>query len=74
MAENAIKGRNRKPQTQFGVEVATFCAEMGMSKRELAERSGVKYPTLLDCTIGRSAGYELVPKVREFMAAYRKEA
>lgn len=68
------KGRNRKPQTQFGVEVATFCAEVGMSKRELAEQSGVKYPTLLDCTIGRSVGHKLVPQVREFMEKYRKEA
>lgn len=74
MADNAPKRRTRKPQTPFGVEVANFCAEVGMSKRDLAEKSGVKYSTLLDCTIGRSTGYELVPKVQAFMAAYREEA
>lgn len=64
--------KNRKPQTPFGVRVSTFCAKAGMSASALAENSGVKYSTLLDCKIGRSVGIELVPKVDAFMDDFRK--
>lgn len=63
--------KKRKPQTPFGVKVSTFCAETGLSARELAEKCGVKYATLLDCKIGRSVGVDLVPKVEAFMTEYR---
>lgn len=62
----------RKPKTEFGVEVKAFTARTGMTLRELAERSGVKYTTLLDTTIGRSAGHQLIPKVLDFIRSYDK--
>lgn len=60
----------RKPKTEFGVEIKEFAARTGMTLRELAEMSGVKYTTLLDTSTGRSVGRELIPAVRKFMAEY----
>lgn len=62
----------RKPKTPFGVEVTEFCARFGITKRELASLAEVKYMTLCDVECGRSAGHQLVPKVREAMAEYRR--
>ena len=36
-----------KPKTDFGIEVRLFTAQTGMTVKELAERSGVKYTTCL---------------------------
>lgn len=62
----------RKPKTEFGVEIKMFTARTGMTLRELADRSGVKYATLLDTTIGRSAGHKLIPKVQDFIRNYEE--
>ena len=65
----------RKPKTDFGIEVRVFTAQYGMTVKELAERSGVKYTTLVETTTGRCAGHQLIPVVREFMENFsRKEA
>ena len=64
----------RLPKTDFGIEVRIFAAQKGMTLKELAEASGVKYTTLLETTTGRCAGYNLIPTVRKFMQNYRKEA
>ena len=50
-----------------------FTAQTGMTVKELAERAGVKYTTLVETTTGRCAGHQLIPVVREFMQNYRKE-
>ena len=64
-----------KPKTDFGIEVRLFTAQTGMTVKELAERSGVKYTTLIETTTGRCAGPQLIPIVREYMANYeQKEA
>lgn len=64
-----------KPKTDFGIEVRLFTAQTGMTVKELAERSGVKYTTLIETTTGRCAGLQLIPIVREYMANYeQKEA
>lgn len=64
-----------KPKTDFGIEVRVFTAQTGMTVKELAERSGVKYTTLVETTTGRCAGHQLIPVVREFMENFsRKEA
>ena len=64
-----------KPKTDFGFEVRLFTAQTGMTVKELAERSGVKYTTLIETTTGRCAGHQLLPIVRENMANYaQKEA
>ena len=36
-----------KPKTDFGIEVRLFTAQTGMTVKELAERSGVKYLSLI---------------------------
>lgn len=69
-----MKTANRtKPKTDFGIEVRVFTAQTGMTAKELAERAGVKYTTLVETTTGRCAGHQLIPVVREFMQNYRKE-
>lgn len=69
-----MKTANRtKPKTDFGIEVRVFTARTGMTVKELAERAGVKYTTLVETTTGRCAGHQLIPVVREFMQNYRKE-
>ena len=59
-----------KPKTDFGIEVRVFTAQTGMTVNELAERSGVKYTTLVETTTGRCAGHQLIPTVRKFMQDY----
>lgn len=63
----------RKPKTKFGLEVKLFTAKTGMTLKQLADNSGVKYTTLLEATTGRSKGYELIPKVQRYMNEYIKE-
>lgn len=62
-----------KPKTDFGIEVRVFTAQTGMTVRELAERAGVKYTTLVETTTGRCAGHQLIPIVRRYMSEYKKE-
>lgn len=59
-----------KPKTDFGIEVRVFTAQHGMTIKELAAAAGVKYGTLMDTTVGRCAGHELIPIVREYMKNY----
>ena len=60
----------RKAKTEFGIEVRVFTAQTGMTVKELAEKAGVKYTTLVETTTGRCAGHPLIPTVRRFMATY----
>ena len=60
----------RKAKTEFGIEVRVFTAQTGMTVKELAEKAGVKYTTLVETTTGRCAGHQLIPTVRRFMAPY----
>ena len=60
----------RKAKTEFGIEVRVFTAQTGMTVKELAEKAGVKYTTLVETTTGRCAGHQLIPNVRRFMATY----
>lgn len=62
-----------KPKTDFGIEVRVFTAQTGMTIKELAASSGVKYTTLIETTTGRCAGHELIPIVRDFMRNYKRE-
>lgn len=64
--------KRRKQKTQFGIEVRIFTAWTGMTLKELAERSGVKYTTLVETTTGRCAGHQLIPIVRQFMQDYKE--
>ena len=65
--------KRTKPKTDFGIEVRVFTAQTGMTVKELAEKAGVKYTTLVETTTGRCAGHQLIPTVRDFMAAYQQE-
>ena len=60
----------RKAKTEFGIEVRVFTAQTGMTVKELAEKAGVKYTTLVETTTGRCTGHQLIPTVRRFMATY----
>lgn len=61
----------RKKKTDFGIEVRVFTAQTGLNMKEIAEKAGVKYTTLVETTTGRCAGRELIPIVRKFMATYQ---
>lgn len=61
-----------KPKTDFGIEVRVFTAQTGMTVKELADKAGVKYSTLVETTTGRCAGHQLIPIVRDFMQNYTK--
>lgn len=63
----------RKPKTNFGLEIKVFTAKTGMTAMQLAENSGVNYGTLLDVSVGRCPGHEIIPKVRKYMNEYIKE-
>ena len=60
----------RKAKTEFGIEVRVFTAQTGMTVKELAEKAGVKYTTLVETTTGRCAVHQLIPSVRGLMATY----
>lgn len=64
-------GKRVKPKTDFGIEVRVFTAQTGMTVKELAEATGVKYTTLIETTTGRCAGHQLIPIVRQFIADYQ---
>lgn len=64
--------KRTKPKTDFGIEVRVFTAQTGMTVKELAEKAGVKYTTLVETTTGRCAGHQLIPTVRSFMADYQQ--
>ena len=62
-------------ETAYGSEMwqkvtEAFTAQTGMTVKELAEKAGVKYTTLVETTTGRCAGHQLIPTVRHFMATY----
>lgn len=59
-----------RTKNQFGVELAIFCARRGLTIRDVARACEVKYDTLLYAANGRTAGHELIPKVRAYMEAH----
>lgn len=67
-------GVRKKPKNEFGVELLTFCAAHGLTYKDVATGAGVKHTTLVECTTGRCAGHELIPKVRQFMADFEARA
>ena len=64
----------KKPKTEFGVELAGFCARTGMTMKEVAAAADVIYTSMVDNATGRSPGHELVPKVRDWMRQALVEA
>lgn len=64
-----------KPKTPFGLEVVQFTKSRGMTMEELAVNASVSRWTLGECCSGRSTGARcnLIPIVRQYMAAYKPE-
>ena len=62
--------RPSKPLTTFGKEVEEFCYKTRMPATELARLTNQKYSTLMECKVGRSAGHELIPAVRQVMKVH----
>ena len=52
----------KKPKNDFGVELMAFCATYGLTYRDVATGADVKRSTLIECTTGRCAGHELIPR------------
>lgn len=57
-------------KTLFGQELAIFSAKTNLTVKDIAQLCGVNYGTLLDTTVGKTAGNEIIPKVQAFMAQY----
>ena len=70
---NPTMAVRKKPKNDFGVELMAFCATYGLTYRDVATGADVKRSTLIECTTGRCAGHELIPKVRQFMADYEAQ-
>jgi len=60
----------KNPKTAFGLELLQFCARNGITYKQVAAAADVKHSTLVECTTGRCAGHELIPKVRRYMEDY----
>ena len=63
----------RRTKTEFGQEVARFSLETNLTVKDIALACGLNYSTVIDTTVGRAAGVEVIPKVREFMSEYLKQ-
>lgn len=61
----------RKPKTPFGKKVRDFMDDTCLTYQQIADLAGVKRNTLVDCTTGKTVGYELIPLVEAFMNDYR---
>lgn len=64
----------RDPMTPWGVEVAVFCLNYRITKKQLAAEAGIPYDTLLQVSKGRRAGHVAQDAVREVMDRYEAEA
>lgn len=62
--------RQRRMKNEFGMELITFTKKHRLTYQEVADMAGVSKSLMADCTVGRSPGYELIPKVRKFMEDY----
>ena len=66
----------KKPQPPFGQALDAFVSKTGVSKREIQKyldthgHPGFSYQMILDTSIGRCAGYKIVPAVTGFMEAF----
>ena len=65
-----MENKKRDPLTEFGKEMALWCAEKDISKKALARRAGVKYDTMMQAARGRCPGRDTVRKVRDYMRHY----
>lgn len=64
----------RDPMNQFGLEVTAFCAQQGMTKKQLAALAGIPYDTLLQTGKGRCAGHTARKAIKEVMNEYAERA
>jgi predicted transcriptional regulator len=60
--------------TPWGVEVAVFCLNHRITKKQLAKEAGIPYDTLLQVSKGRRAGHVAQAAVKEVMDRYEAEA
>ena len=60
----------RIPLTDFGREVAHFCLDYNISKKQLAGEAGVKYNTLLKAIKGQRNDAAIRAALAPVMAAY----
>ena len=58
-------------KTEWGMRIINFKESYGLSLNAIAKGAGVKCPVMRAVMIGKIPGYEIVPKVDEFMANYK---
>lgn len=63
----------RSPLTEFGLQVSTFCARYGFTKKQLAAEAGVPYDSLLQASKGNRAGHTTKAAVLPVMARYEAQ-
>lgn len=59
---------------EFGMEVTIFCAQHGISKKQLADEAGVPYDSMLAAGKNRRAGHVTRAAVLPVMERYEAEA
>lgn len=64
----------REPLNEFGMEVSTFCARFGVTKKQLATEAGVPYDSLLAAGTCRRAGHVTRAAVLPIIERYETEA
>ena len=64
---------SRYKKTEWGLKVASFSQQYGLTLTEIARLSGVTYSTFHQVRIGKTPGTDVIPKVDAFMVKYAKE-
>ena len=66
----------KKPKTDFGRQLDAFVSKTGLSKKEIQKyldthgHPGFSYQMLLDTSVGRCAGYKIIPAIQGFIESF----
>lgn len=60
----------RYGKTEWGLSLKMYTQRYGITLKQVAAAAEVPYPTLLQVIIGKTPGYNVVPKVDAFVADY----
>lgn len=66
----------KKPKTDFGRQLDAFVSKTGLSKKEIQKyldihgHPGFSYQMILDTSVGRCAGYKIIPAIQGFIESF----
>ena len=59
-------------KTEEGLKIAIFSQKYGVSKKKICEACGINYNTFIAAQVGKTAGYDIFPKINKFIEDYIK--